>query len=177
MEQLQEAPAQETPLTQHQSPETPATETKPAARPHPGLARCSHRTGKKGRCRLPVQDPAIGLCFRHAALARQGALDDSLDLSKEIFAKQEGAYDSPETINSLLSNIIELVAQGRLSPRRAAVMTYAFSLMLRGSVVYERQVSNQLPLNYVPRRPLDDEPFTPPTTPEEAIAAYERLRS
>jgi hypothetical protein len=44
--------------------------------------------------------------------------------------------------------------------------------MLRSSVIHERQIERQLPLNYVPRRPPgDDEPFTPPTTPEEAIAA------
>ena len=91
--------------------------------------------------------------------------------------QKEGAWDSPETINSVLSNIIELVAMGRLSARRAAVITCALSLMLRSSVVAERQALSQLPLNYIAREPVEKEPFTPPTTPEEAIAAYERLRS
>jgi hypothetical protein len=110
-------------------------------------------------------------------LARQEILHDTLDLSDRILAKQEGAYDSPESINSILSNVIELLAQGLISTRRASVITYALSLMLRSSVVAERQASNQLPLDYVPRRPIDDPPFPPSTTPAEAIAAYERLRS
>ena len=142
---------------------------------------------------MRAMDPAIGFCYRHSLRPQDGLtkLDDSLDLRSEIFAQQEGAYDSPESINSILSNIVDLVAAGRLSTRRAAVITYALSLMLRSAVVAERQALEQLPLNYVPGRHnwQDDAhesqpdsttgkpPFTPPTTPEEAIAAYERLRS
>lgn len=139
--------------TQLQTQSTPS-EPLPTA-PDAASARCPHRTRSGRRCRLPVQDQAAGLCFRHAALARKTALDDSLDLSKEVFAKEEGAYDSPEAINSILSNVIELVAKGRLSPRRAAAITWALALMLRSNVVAERQALSELPLNYVPRRYLE----------------------
>jgi hypothetical protein len=141
-----------------ESPVPPATappKSKPAV--PKGFARCRAHNRSGSRCRLHVQDPATGLCFRHkvSITSVSGPLDDSLDLSSEILAKVDGAYHSPETISSLLSNIIELVAQGRLSPRRAAVMTYAFSLMLRTSVAHERQVEKQLPLDYIPRRELN----------------------
>jgi hypothetical protein len=166
MEQLQEAPqSQQAPLPEQrptltEASPTPATSKgKPAPR---GSERCSHRTRNKGRCRLPVQDPAIGLCFRHAAYFRKCILDDAVDMSNEILAKEEGAYDSTESINSILSNVVELVAKGRLSTRRAAVITYALSLMLRSAVVAERQALNQLPLDYVPRRPIHQDPGAQP---------------
>lgn len=148
-----------------EQPEAP-TAASPTAAPSKGKsaprgsARCSHRTRNNGRCRLPVQDPAIGLCFRHAAFFRKVILDDAVDMSSEILATEEGAYDTPESINSILSNIVELVAKGRLSPRRASVITYALSLMLRSTVVAERQATNQLPLEYVPRRPMNPDAIT-----------------
>jgi hypothetical protein len=114
--------------------------SRPARR---GSARCSHRTGHQGRCRLPVQDPAIGLCFRHAALARRFEFDDSEDLSAEILTHHAGDYAAPESINAVLSNVVELVAAGRLSTRRAAVITYALSLMLRSEVILERRTENK----------------------------------
>jgi hypothetical protein len=189
MEQLHAAPqADPTPPSLQQLPEMqpappPATQSKPSRR---GPARCSHRTRYQGRCRLPVQDPAIGLCFRHAALARKDAFDDSEDLSAEILTHFPGTYATPESINAVLSNVIELVAAGRLSSRRAAVLTYALSLLLRSAVALDRMTEGQdkLPFDHVLRdiangkAPGEDKPpFTPPATPEEAIAAYERLRS
>jgi hypothetical protein len=176
----------------------PAQATQPTASRNPNppprsFTRCHTRTRDGRQCRMRAEDPAIGLCYRHS-LHRPGEtdrLDDSLDLSQEIFAQEEGAYDTTESINSILSNIIELVAQGRISTRRAAVITYALSLMLRSAVIAERQAINRLPLDFVPFQhdwtksdqpqsgSVSDgkQPFTPPTTPEEAIAAYENLRS
>jgi len=168
------APLKLLPTAKDRPPQPPAPCPTPDSKPAPDapFPRCLARNRNGSRCRLRAQDSSTQLCHRHADRAGKfDALDDSLDLSAEIFAKQEGAYDSPETISSLLSNVIELVAQGRLSPRRAAVMTYAFSLMLRASVVYERQVEGQLPLNWIPRRPLDDGPInqTPTTNPNVPV--------
>ena len=174
--------SQQPPSPPESAPATPS-KSKPVRR---GPARCSHRTRNQGRCRLPVQDPAIGLCFRHAALARKSEFDDSEDLSAEISAHFAPTYGSPESITAVLSNVIDLVAAGRLSTRRAAVITYALSLMLRSSVVLERLTltNNGLPFDHVLRdiadgkKPVKDEPpFTTPSTPAEAVAAYERLRS
>ena len=79
------------------------------------FARCRSRKRSGGRCRLRVQDPATGLCFRHVALARKtpAAPDDCTDLYDEIFAAGRPVLGTVEDINSLLSNVVTLVARGR----------------------------------------------------------------
>jgi len=161
---------------QTQPASQPSTESTPSPRLTP--ARCQARNRNGSRCRFRAQPPGARLCRRHAdrAGAFPNVLDDSQDLYNEVFAKQEGAYDAPETITCILSNVVELLAQGRISPRRASVITFALSLMLRGAVVAERQALSHLPLDYVPR-PLHEPLESLPTTPAEAVAAYERLRT
>jgi hypothetical protein len=112
-----------------------------------GIARWRSRKRNGARCRLPVQDPATGLCFRHAPLASKttDTLDDAIDLSKELLVVNEGSYDSTEHINAILSNVVELLAKGRISPRRASVITFALSLMLRSVVIVDRQLANAQP--------------------------------
>jgi hypothetical protein len=38
--------------------------------------------------------------------------------------------------------VVELLAQGRISPRRASLITFALSLMLRSVIVQDRQAAN-----------------------------------
>lgn len=133
---------------QSQQSEKPQTTASPDPVSAPkGFARCRSRKRSGARCRLSVQDPAVGLCFRHAALAREtaDALQDSTDLSKELLVVNEGAYGTTEHINAILSNVVELIARGRISPRRAAVITYALSLMLRSIVASDRKAANTPP--------------------------------
>ena len=111
-----------------------------------GFARCRSRKRNGGRCRLPVQDPASGLCFKHALTHEKGdTLQDSTDLSKEILVVNVGSYGATANINSILSNVVELIAKGRISPRRAAVITYALSLMLRSIIVADHKAANAQP--------------------------------
>jgi hypothetical protein len=140
--------------------------------------RCQARNRNGARCRLRAQHPGAPLCCRHADRAGtfSDGLDDSLDLSLEVFKKQEGAYDTTESINSILSNVVELVAAGRISVRRADSITCALSLMLRSAVVADRQAFMRLPIDYV-SRPLH-EPLDPlPTNDAEALDADERRRT
>jgi hypothetical protein len=161
---------------QTQPAQQPSTQSTPP--PPLKAARCQARNRNGSRCRLRAQHPGAPLCRRHADRAGTFAdtLDDSLDLSLEVFAKQEGAYETTESINSILSNVVELVARGRISARRAAAITCALSLMLRSAVVADRQALMKLPLDYVPR-PLHEPLDHLPTNGAEAIAAYERLRT
>lgn len=126
---------------QTQHPENTAPPDPSSART--GLARCRSRKRNGARCRLTVQDPATGLCFRHAHLAGQttDTLDDAMDLSSELLSVNEGAYNTTDDINAILSNVVELLAKGRISPRRASVITFALGLMLRSVVVAERQLA------------------------------------
>jgi hypothetical protein len=137
-------------MEQEQEPKQPQSQTSPSPKSSPpprSFTRCRARNRDGSQCRLHAHDSAKGLCRRHAARAGRfaDALDDSLDLTDEIFEKKEGAYDTTECITDTLSNVVELVAAGRISPRRVAVITYALSLMLRSIVVIDRKAANTPP--------------------------------
>jgi hypothetical protein len=123
-----------------QQPQSP-TSLKPAPAPR-GAARCRSRAS--GRCRLPVQDPATGLCSKHAALASRAAHSaaDRADLSSDLFGEAIPAFKSAEEINAALAHLVVLVAQGRIASRRAAVITYALSLILRGVQVIDKKAAD-----------------------------------
>jgi hypothetical protein len=120
--------------------QTPAT---PKRTPR-GAARYRRRNRANGRCRLPVQDPATGLCFRHADRVGRTtyAVADVADVSAELFGESVPTFQSVEEINSTLSHLVVLVAQGRISSRRAGVITYSLSLILRGVVVIDKKTSD-----------------------------------
>ncbi len=156
--------------------------------------RCRARRRDGKHCRLFAQDPATGLCARHAAYAETppDELRDTTDLSKELLVINEGGYCAAEPINAILSNVVELLAKGRISPRRASVITFALSLMLRSVVVVDRQIANTPPrIIFDAPRPIRDPvqpetgaaPATPPSpdayprTSHEAAENYARPRT
>jgi hypothetical protein len=160
-----------------------------------GFQRCQARNRDRSQCRLHAQDPATGLCSRHAALASKyaSAIDDSTNLCLDLFDSENGVLDSTQGINTVLTNVVVLLAQGRLSPRRASVITFALSLMLRSVVVMDRQAADTPPkisFDGVPhpiRDPVPPEtaaaPATSPSsdayprTSQEAAENYARLRT
>jgi len=91
-------------------------------------ARCQHRTVTGRRCRLAVVHPASGLCFRHAFL--RSKLGEEADL-RTALAGDLPDFTSAEQINAFLSKLILLLSENRVSPRRAAVIAYVGSLLLR----------------------------------------------
>jgi len=91
-------------------------------------ARCQHRTVTGRRCRLAVVHPSSGLCFRHAFL--RSKLGEEADL-RTALAGDLPDFTSAEQINAFLSKLILLLSENRVSPRRAAVIAYVGSLLLR----------------------------------------------
>ncbi len=90
-------------------------------------ARCQHRTPAGRQCRLLASNAHSGLCAQHHAEHRQKT---AADLSASL-TKRSGSYETAQGINSLLVNLYRLLAENRISPRRAAVLAYINSLLLR----------------------------------------------
>ena len=91
------------------------------------LSRCQHRFPSRRRCRLPISDPRTGLCANHARELQQREL---ADLSSALVG-QMTKFDTSDDINDVLSRLLILTSQDRVSPRRAAVIAYICNLLLR----------------------------------------------
>ncbi len=93
--------------------------------------RCRYRTPTGRRCRAKRSSPSSPFCAHHRAMAKKAPLDDiAADLTarlKDIRASMQSA----EGVHNLLAELYVLLAQDRVSPRRAAVMAYLSSLLLR----------------------------------------------
>ena len=95
-------------------------------------SRCRHYTVEGRRCRLRVLDARSGLCFRHLSLAEvhRAEPEDSDNVYAPLIRNSQG-LQTAQGINYSLSNLYELLAKGRISTRRAAVLAYINSLLLR----------------------------------------------
>jgi hypothetical protein len=90
-------------------------------------ARCTHRTASGRRCRLSVSDAHSSLCRQHRAeQIQEQAADHRLQLVRNF-----QGFQTAQGINHSLKHLYELLAQNRISPRRAAVLSYISSLLLR----------------------------------------------
>jgi hypothetical protein len=151
-------------------------QTQTIASPEPriprGSERCHARNRDRSQCRNHVQDPASELCSRHAACAHKAAvtIDDSTNISMDLLDSQMGALDSTHAINIILTNVVIMLAQGRISPRRASVITFALSLMLRSVVVMDRQGAQE-PAQCVFDAPLHDDTENAPDASTQPDAA------
>jgi len=117
-------------------PVAPALATTPLEK---DVKRCSFRFPNGKRCRLLIVDPGFTLCFQHAKLKLDHR--ELADLSADLFGDDLTELRTAEQINSLLTRVVRLLAQNRISPRRAAVLTYATSLLLRSVVAMDRHAS------------------------------------
>ena len=103
-------------------------------------AKCSHFTARGRRCRLRAL--RSGLCFRHAAIQIQPAQPVDGDLSAD-FLIQLDDFQSADQINQFLAKLLILVVQNRISPRRAAVLTYITNQLLHSLVAIKREIDSQ----------------------------------
>lgn len=113
-----------------------------SAPPTPSLRhdRCAYTSPTGRRCRANSADPLHGLCQKHAA--RKDTDPDSADLSADLFGEGTPSFEPLEEINFVLTNLVVLVAQGRISSRRAGVITYGLSFILRGVQAIDRKAAD-----------------------------------
>jgi hypothetical protein len=89
-------------------------------------ARCQHRTAAGRQCRTLANNPSSGLCPYHSVSLDQ----DNADFLPAV-TEQACRFQNAQGINNSLAALFTLVAQGRISPRRASVLAYIGSLLLR----------------------------------------------
>jgi hypothetical protein len=101
------------------------------------LPRCQHHTRTGRRCRHAVSNATTGLCSKHSA-SRPIRLEGS-DLTAYL---TDGLSDltSAVPLNKFLSRLLQLQVEGRIHPRRAAVMAYSCNLILRTLPAIEHEL-------------------------------------
>ncbi len=89
--------------------------------------RCRYRTPSGRQCRLEAL-AGSAFCARHRPAPAAESPD--LNLESELTAGLE-KFDSPAAINDFLTRLARLLAQARISARRAAVLAYISNQILR----------------------------------------------
>jgi len=107
-------------------------------------SRCEHRFAKGTRCRLPVLNPNTAFCHRHAKLLENSRA--TADLAANL-TDGLGEFTSAAPINDFLSRLLLLLAQNRISPRRAAVLAYITNQLLRTLSAMEKEAEDDDPKN------------------------------
>ena len=105
--------------------------------PSSTLLHCQHRSASGRRfCRMSIADPASSLCFKHAAAQKKDR--DAANLAAKLIGDTQ-EFTSAITINRSLGELYKLLARDEIAPRRAAVMAYTGSLLLRTLPAIERE--------------------------------------
>jgi len=112
-------------MNQQTTQSTNPSATGPSFRPT--TARCIHRTPSGRRCGAEAVDPQSSFCRRHLFGSTRRYPDPSL--AAELLSDLT-EFDSAAAVNQFLSRLLLLLAQDRVSPRRAAVMAYTCNLLL-----------------------------------------------
>jgi hypothetical protein len=89
--------------------------------------RCAHLTSDGRQCRRLASDAQSGLCLQHRAEQKQVQAADHFPYLSRNFQY----FQTAQGINYSLMNLYQLLAQNRISPRRAAILSYISSLLLR----------------------------------------------
>jgi hypothetical protein len=127
--------------------------------------RCAHRTAGGRQCRLLASDDQSGLCSQHRAAQKQEQDDDHFF---HLITNFQG-FQTAQGINHSLGNLYELLAQNRISPRRAAVLAYFSSLMLRTLPQIDAEVAAGITVPAKPAAQPSPAPVPEPV-PVEAAA-------
>ena len=120
-------------------------------------ARCQHRSSSGRQCRSHATNSPSELCPRHSRTAPVRYTN-----FKDALTRHAYNFQRPQGVNNSLAVLYTLLAEGRISPRRASVLAYISSLLLR--TIPAINEDNE---NYV----YDDEEPDPPATSPSAPSA------
>src|SRR5258707_10314951 len=88
--------------------------------------RCQYRTATGRQCLSPVVDTDSPFCPRHA-FAQPNEFEDFL----APLTNKASRFQNAQGVNHSLGALYTLLAQGRISPRRASALAYISNLLLR----------------------------------------------
>ena len=99
-------------------------------------SRCQYRTPSGKRCRFNAASADSTFCDAHAGAAENHR--EAADLSATLTAGL-AEFKSADAINDFLARLLLLLAQDRISSRRAAVLAYITNQLLRTITVMDDQ--------------------------------------
>jgi len=89
-------------------------------------ARCRHFAPSGRQCSSLAGDRSSGLCPRHATQSATRNVN-----FREALTREAGDFQRAQGVNNSLGVLYRLLAEGSISPRRASVLAYISSLLLR----------------------------------------------
>jgi hypothetical protein len=101
-------------------------------------ARCTHRFANGMRCRLLTLDADASYCANHARL--QENQREPADTAASLTADLK-EFRSAIPINDFLARLLLLLAENKISPRRAAVLAYITNQLLRTLPAIDRELN------------------------------------
>jgi hypothetical protein len=132
--------------------------------------RCQHLSPSGRRCRHARKDSRSRFCAPHDLLEQQRHDGDRADAI--LGEPDPGHFDTAAGINRALTGLYVLLAEDKISPRRAAVLAYISSLQLRTLPAIEYEVERDAP---VPQIVFDlPEPSSASTPPPKHEASADR---
>jgi hypothetical protein len=100
--------------------------------------RCTHRFANGRRCRLSASNVDPAFCPGHASLPENQI--EPADTAASLTADLK-EFRSAIPINHFLSRLLLLLAEQKISPRRAAVLAYITNQLLRTLPAIDRELN------------------------------------
>jgi hypothetical protein len=104
-------------------------------------ARCTHRFANGRHCRLSTTNVDAVFCPIHASLPQNQI--EPADTAASLTADLK-EFRSAIPINDFLSRLLLLLAQQKISPRRAAVLAYITNQLLRTLPAIDRELNPKI---------------------------------
>src|SRR5260370_15966620 len=115
-------------------------------------ARCHYWVAPRCQCCSLAGDRSSGLCPRHSAPKHVSSLN-----FREALTRDAADFQDAQGVNNSLGALYNLLAEGSISPRRASVLAYISSLLLRTLPAIDYAID---------RLPVDDEAAPTQSAPQ-----------
>jgi len=134
-------------------------------------ARCTYRFANGRRCRLSASNVDSAFCPSHARLPENQREPADTAVSLTVDLKE---FRSAIPINDFLARLLLLLAENKISPRRAAVLDYITNQLLRTLPAIDRELNPKedpnAPAHFIFDAPRPDRSEQPEPQPEPTYA-------